>query len=54
MRLLRRIPSVVLPLVLVLAGGSAALAGVYLLAGLAPTLVVGGAAAVVAGLVVDV
>lgn len=54
MKHLRRIPPVALSALLVLVGAGTALAGVYLLFGLAPTLVVGGVAAVVVGLLVDI
>lgn len=50
----KRIPITLLPLVLVLLGVAAVLAGAYLLTGLAVTLVVGGTLAVAAGLLVDV
>ena len=51
---LRRIPASLLVVVAVLAGFTAALAGLYLLAGLAVTLLVGGCAVVAAGLLVDI
>lgn len=50
----KRIPVTLLPLLLVLAGLVAVVAGVHLLAGLAWSLIAGGAAAVVVGLVADV
>lgn len=54
MKHLRRVPPILLPVSLVLAGAAASIAGVYLLLGLAAALITGGAAAVVAGLLVDV
>lgn len=51
---IKHIPAALLPLALVLLGVVSALAGVYLLAGLAVTLIVGGTLAVAAGLLVDV
>lgn len=54
MKHLKRIPTIVLPALLVLAGSVAALAGVYLLLGLAAALITGGVAGVAAGLLVDV
>ena len=50
----KRIPITLLPILLVLAGCAAALSGVYLLTGLAVTLVAGGVAAALVGLIVDV
>lgn len=50
---LRRL-STLIPFALVLSGAAAALAGVYLLLGVAATLILGGVAAVAAGLLVDV
>jgi hypothetical protein len=49
----KRIPPVVLTILLVLGGLAAVLAGVYMLAGLAVTLLAGGAAVMAAGLLVD-
>lgn len=51
---IKRLPAWILVLLLVLAGAAAALAGVYLLVGLAPTLIAGGVAAVLVGLLVDI
>jgi len=53
-RHLKRIPLAVFPVLLVLAGFAATQVGLYLLLGLAPTLIAAGVAAVVAGLLVDV
>jgi len=50
----KQIPPVALTAALVLVGLAAILTGVYLLAGLAVTLLAGGAAAMAAGLLVDV
>lgn len=49
-----RVPVTVLPVVAVLAGFGCAVAGLYLLAGLAVALLVAGVVVLVAGLVVDV
>lgn len=54
MSLVKRPSVAVLMILLVLAGAATALCGVYLLLGLAWTLVVGGAAAVALGLLADV
>lgn len=51
---IKRLPDWILPVLLILGGLAAALAGVYLLVGLAPTLIAGGVAAVLAGLLVDI
>lgn len=51
---LRRVPPVVLPVTAFVVGAVLMLAGAYLLAGLAATLLLAGLALVVAGLVVDV
>jgi len=51
---MKRIPPVALTATLALAGFGSLLAGVYLLAGLAVALIVGGALATAAGLLVDV
>lgn len=51
---IKRIPAVAWSAFLVLAGAGSALAGVYLLTGLAVTLIVGGVAATALGLLVDV
>jgi len=50
---LKRIPPVVLPILLVVLGLGAALAGAYLLFGLPVTLIAGGVASVAVGLLVD-
>lgn len=50
----KQIPVALLPFALILLGVTAVLAGVYLLLGPASALVVGGIAAVTAGLLVDV
>lgn len=50
----KRVPVSLLPISLVVGGVVATLAGAYLLFGLAVTLLVGGPAAVAAGLLVDV
>jgi len=50
----KQIPPVVLTTTLTLAGFGSLLAGVYLLAGLAVALIVGGALATAVGLLVDV
>jgi hypothetical protein len=50
----KRVPVSLLPILLVVGGVAAALTGSYLLCGLAATLLVGGVAAVAAGLLVDV
>lgn len=54
MKHIKRIPAVAWSAFLVLAGAGSALAGVYLLTGLAVTLIVGGVAATALGLLVDV
>lgn len=54
MSILKRPSPAVLMILLVLAGAAAVVAGVYLLAGLAASLIVGGVAAVTFGLLVDV
>lgn len=51
---LKRLPVTVVPAMAVLTGFGLAVAGLYLLAGLAVTLLVAGVALVAAGLVVDV
>lgn len=50
---LKRLPMALLPALAVLAGFGCAVAGLYLLAGLAVTLLAAGVVVVVAGLVVD-
>lgn len=50
----RRLPTVLVPVVLVTGGLVVLLAGVYLLAGLPSTMIVGGAVATTFGLLVDV
>lgn len=54
MKHIRRFPVAVLPVLAVLGGLAAAVAGVYLLLGLAAALIAGGATAVAGGLLVDV
>lgn len=54
MSILKRPSAAFLVALLVLAGFACALAGVYLLTGLAVSLIVGGVAAVAFGLLVDV
>lgn len=53
MKHLKRIPATAFLAVLAIAGLAAILAGVYLLLGLAPTLITGGVCAVAVGLLVD-
>ena len=50
---LKRIPAALVSVLLVLCGLTAALVGVYLRTDMAVTLIVGGATAVVVGLIVD-
>ena len=50
----KRLPVALLPVLVTLAGFGCAVAGLYLLAGLATTLLVGGVVLVAAGLLVDV
>ncbi|MGD9693925.1 MAG: hypothetical protein AB7G17_14395 [Phycisphaerales bacterium] len=54
MRHVKRIPGLTVAVLLVLLGVVSVLTGVYLLTGLAVTLIVGGVLAVAAGLLVDV
>lgn len=49
----KQIPAPLLLLALVLAGAASVLAGVHMLWGLAPTLILGGVVAVAVGLLVD-
>lgn len=49
----KRIPVAVVPILLVLLGLGAALAGCYLLLGLAPALILGGITSAAVGLLVD-
>lgn len=51
---LKHLPATTLPVLLVVPGLGCAVAGLYLLGGLAVTLLVGGCVAVAAGLLVDV
>lgn len=50
---LRRLPPILLPVLAVLIGFGVAMAGLYLLAGLAVTLLAGGALLAAGGLLVD-
>lgn len=50
----KRIPATALPILAVLAGFGCVVAGLYMLLGLAPTLIAGGIVLAAAGLLVDV